>query len=601
MFNSYEDFGIFPRRILLFLCLALSAAGFEGFGMAMLLPVMQYLEKGRDVSTLAASSANWQRLVDAFAWMGWPLSLASLLTAVLGLMLLRILMVYARQYYVAWLSQEILHTTRMTLMDACLGARFTFFTSMHTGQMMNLLTTEAQRVGSGLGVVLTLGANSLAVAMLLGVLLWVSVPLTLVAVVFLTLAGVLVWLVVRRTKAVGFSVSEALKGLSFKVMERLMAFRLIKLTATSRREAGHIRDASAEVRDHMVQLRTWGAKVDLLMEPLVVASSLGIFYIAVIRYGMTLAEVGLFMLILVRLLPLAQGLLRDWQTYVSCQGAVAALRGGLDLARAEAEQEAGGVPFAGLTRGIRLEGVTFGYNGALRPALDQVGLEIPAGRMTALVGPSGAGKSTLADLLPRLQEPQAGVLFFDGIPARDYDLSSLRRGIAFVSQEAILFNDSVRANLAFVRPEATDQEIWQALEQAKAREFVEALPQGLGTPLGERGACLSGGQRQRIALARALLQGAPVIVLDEPTSALDSESELAIQGSIESLRRESKTTLVVIAHRLSTIRSADKIAVLENGRVVQQGTHAELALGDEWYAKVAAIQGGNGAANGGRA
>ena len=597
--SSYRDFGVTPGRIALFFGLALAAAGFEGFGLAMLLPVLEYLEKGRDVAVLAVASAHWQRLVEAFAWLGWPLTLASLLGAVLGLMLLRIVLIFGRQYYIAWFSQEILHVTRTALMDACLGARYAFNQALPTGQTVNLLTNETQRVGAGLSSILTLAANGLAIAMLLGVLLWVSLPLTAVAGAFLVLAAGVVWLFVRRTKAVGFSASDALKRLFFQVVERLMAFRLIKLTATAGREAGVVRAASREVCDHLVKLRTYGARVDLVMEPVVVAGALTILYVAVTLFGMGLAEMGLFMLILLRLLPLSQGLLREWQSFVSCQGAMAAIRGGLDQARAAAEPLAGGRPFAGLSDGIRLQGVTFAYDGAARPALDAVSLAIPAGRMTALVGPSGAGKTTLADLLPLLQEPRSGELFFDNVPARDYDRGSLRRGIAFVSQEAILFNDTVRANLAFVRPDAGEADIWTALTSAKAREFVEALPQGLDTPLGERGACLSGGQRQRIALARALLQGAPVIVLDEPTSALDSESELAIQQSIEDLRRAGRTTLVVIAHRLSTIRGADRIVVLENGRVTQQGAHAELALGEDWYATGAAILGGTGGGTGG--
>lgn len=588
--SSLRDFGITPGRFVAFFSLSLGSSVLEGFGLAMILPVLQFLEKGRDLSLLTGSSVMWRRIASAFGAMGWQVTLGSLLSAVLVLMLLRIGFTYCRQYYIAWFSQEMLHVTRMNLIHAWLGARYDLFSKLSAGQMVNLVTNETQRAGGGLASLLTLSANLVAIMGLIIVLLWVSVKLTLFAVLFLCVAGGLVWVFVRHSKKTGFSASDALKNFSFQLMERIMAIRLIKLIASEVLESGRMRAASAGVRDHFVRLRTYGARVDLIIEPIVVAGGLSILFVAVNFLGSTLAEVGLFMLILLRLLPMSQGLLREWQSLMACQGALSAVRQGLEQARSLHEIAGGNRPFHGLSECIRLEGVVFSYPGEDRTALEGVSLEIPAGRMTALVGPSGAGKSTLVDLLPLLRRPRAGKVLFDGVPAGEYDLTSLRLGIAFVSQEAIIFNDTVRANLAYVRQEASDTEIWEALERASAREFVESTKEGLATVLGERGASLSGGQRQRIALARALLQGAPVIVLDEPTSSLDSESELAIQKSINHLRNKGNVTIVVIAHRLSTIRRSDKIVVLDHGRVVQEGTHEELVLSEDWYAKVAAIQ-----------
>ncbi|HEX6259809.1 MAG TPA: ATP-binding cassette domain-containing protein, partial [Woeseiaceae bacterium] len=225
---------------------------------------------------------------------------------------------------------------------------------------------------------------------------------------------------------------------------------------------------------------------------------------------------------------------------------------------------------------IRLRNVRFRYDKDVEQnVLAGLDFVIPAQRTTALVGPSGAGKSTLADLLMGLLEPDAGAVEVDAVPLTRKSLRSWRGRVAYVPQETFLFHDTVRANLLWARPEATDDELWRALDAAAAGEFVRAMPRGLDTVVGERGIRVSGGERQRLALARALLRAPSLLILDEATSALDSESERRVQGSIEALH--GRLTMIVIAHRLSTIRSADQIVVLDGGRVVEIGTWSELA------------------------
>lgn len=206
----------------------------------------------------------------------------------------------------------------------------------------------------------------------------------------------------------------------------------------------------------------------------------------------------------------------------------------------------------------------------------------------------------MADLIPSLHAPIEGRVLFDGIDSGEFDLDSLRRGIAFVSQDAAILDDTVAENLRFVRPNATDAQLWDALYRAQAADFVKALELGLETPLGERGTRLSGGQKQRISLARALLQDASVLVLDEPTSALDADTERDIQQAMSILRASGRVTIVVIAHRLSTIRDADQIVVMNDGRVVECGSHEELLVSEEWYSRVAGYQVDSGSVTPGR-
>lgn len=237
---------------------------------------------------------------------------------------------------------------------------------------------------------------------------------------------------------------------------------------------------------------------------------------------------------------------------------------------------------------IRLENVSFNYQNENKTVIRDVHLEIPKGQMIALVGASGGGKSSLIKLIQRLYDPTAGAIFWDDVDLRDARLSSLKKQIALVTQETVLFNDTVRYNISYGKPDATDAELTEAARVAFAHDFIEELPNGYDTIVGERGAFLSGGQRQRIAIARAVLTGAPVLILDEATSALDAESERLVQQALANLMLNK--TSIVIAHRLSTVRRADRIVVMERGRLVQIGTHAELLEKEGVYKRLYDLQ-----------
>jgi subfamily B ATP-binding cassette protein MsbA len=223
---------------------------------------------------------------------------------------------------------------------------------------------------------------------------------------------------------------------------------------------------------------------------------------------------------------------------------------------------------------IRLENVSFSYQNSDKKILDSVSLEIPRGSVVALVGESGGGKSSLIKLVQRLYDPTGGAIFWDDTDLRDARIRSLKKQIALVTQETVLFNETIRYNISYGKPDATEEEIREAARIAYAQDFIEELQQGYETLVGERGIFLSGGQRQRIAIARAVLINAPVLILDEATSALDAESERLVQKALANLMRDK--TSIVIAHRLSTIRKADKIVVMEKGKIIQTGTHVEL-------------------------
>jgi subfamily B ATP-binding cassette protein MsbA len=255
---------------------------------------------------------------------------------------------------------------------------------------------------------------------------------------------------------------------------------------------------------------------------------------------------------------------------------------------AEIVERPSAIELKALDAQVQFRGVRVGYAEEGRPVLQDINLTVPAGKMIALVGESGGGKSTLTKLLPRFHDPSAGQVLWDSIDLRDAKLGSLRRQIALVTQETVLFNDTVRYNITYGRPDATQEMIEDAARTAFAHDFIGDLPDGYDTIIGERGIFISGGQRQRLAIARALLIDAPVLILDEATSALDAESEQLVQRAIGNLIRNRTT--IVIAHRLSTIRKADLIVVMERGRIVEQGTHAELLARGGQYQRLYELQ-----------
>jgi subfamily B ATP-binding cassette protein MsbA len=285
---------------------------------------------------------------------------------------------------------------------------------------------------------------------------------------------------------------------------------------------------------------------------------------------------------------------------MALQGAAAGERIFEILDAATAVPDSGKGTLAPFTTSIRYEAVDFGYGAA--PILRGLSLEVKRGEVVALVGGSGGGKTTVANLLPRFWDPSGGRVTIDGVDLRDVTLKSLRSQIAVVTQETVLFSDTIRANIAYGNPAISQAEVERAARMAKAHDFIMAQPRGYDTRVGEKGVLLSGGQRQRIAIARAFLKNAPILILDEATSALDAENEREVQRSLESLMglgSEGHRTTLVIAHRLSTIRNADRIVVLGQGQVIESGRHDELLAAGGEYARLYAIsEGGKGGPGG---
>jgi subfamily B ATP-binding cassette protein MsbA len=472
------------------------------------------------------------------------------------------------------------------------GADLVFFHDRSPGDLVSRVINDCAQLREALSTLLTnFGKDALTLVGLVALMFYQDWFLALIAFVAFPLAVLPIARVGKRVRRLAAGTQQQTGGLATLLDEVFHGARQVKAYGM---EASETARADKAV-DHLFHLQLKAGRSRSALQPAMEMLG-GLAIVAVMLYGghQVIAGIrtpGTFFSFITALLLAYEPLKRlanlnaAMQTGLAASDRIFAL---IDLEPTVVDRP-GAKSLAFRGGAIRLEQVGFAYDGAAaRPALKDVELDIPAGATIALVGPTGAGKSTVFNLIPRFFDPQSGRVTIDGQDVRDLTLSSLRRSMALVSQDVLLFDESIRSNILYGRPEASEAEVIQAARAAQAWDFIEALPQGLDMMVGPRGAKLSGGQRQRIAIARAMLRNAPILLLDEATSNLDPESERAVQTALARLMR-GRTTLV-IAHRLATVAAADRIYVLDQGRLVETGAHQELLALGGTYARLHALQ-----------
>ena len=496
---------------------------------------------------------------------------------IIGYYILKGLGSYFSNYLMTDIGQRVVRDIRNGLQRHILGQSAGFFARRTTGQLMSRVTNDVGQVQHAVSQTLgDLLQESLALVGYAGLLFYWDAGLALVCITGAPLIVYPLAQIGRRLRRMTRRSQEALEHLSHVSAEAFTGHRIVKAFGAEAREAVKF-DAASE-RLYRTNMRV--TRIVSILPPIM--ELLGGLAIAVaLWYGsreiaagrLTSGEFTSFIAALLLMYGPVKKLSR---VNASLQQAIAAAERIFELldSHTEVREAPDAKPLPPFRRTVEFRDVVFAYDDAPRPILRDVTLTVHAGQMVAVVGRSGAGKTTLVNLLPRFYDVTGGAIRVDGIDIRDVTLASLRAQIGIVTQETVLFDDTIAQNIAYGAPHATTDQIEAAARAANAHDFILALPEGYRTTIGERGQRLSGGQRQRLAIARAILKDSPILILDEATSALDSESELLVQRALANLMRNR--TSVVIAHRLSTIRRADAIVVMERGRVVEIGRHEEL-------------------------
>lgn len=519
-----------------------------------------------------------------------PTWIALLPVLFITLALLRSISTFVSTYVMAWIGRNVVKELRREMFTHILRLPASYYDASTSGQLISKFTYDVEQVAEAATNAITIVIRDLlTVIFLLAYMFYTSWQLSLV---FLLLGPAIVFLVSivnKRFRLISTRIQASMGNVTQVSEEAIEGHRVIKTFGGQQYETNHFEEVNeGNRRQFMKMIATSVVSVQVIQ----IISSLalaGIIYLATLEPMLEKITVGIFMSFLAAMMLLLTPIKRLTTINVLVQRGIAAAKSLFDLLDAKAENDTGMRVVEHVRGDVEFKAVSFGYEKSKGAVLNDISFTAGTGQSVAFVGKSGSGKTTLVSLLPRFYEFSSGSITVDGHDIRDLKLDNLRQHIALVSQEVTLFNDTIRNNIAYGSLQASSEEaIIRAATAAHAMEFVDELPDGLDTMVGDNGVLLSGGQRQRLAIARALLKDAPILILDEATSALDTESERYIQAALEELMK-GRTTFV-IAHRLSTIEKADSIIVMHEGRIVESGRHLQLLELDGYYANLHRLQ-----------
>ena len=498
---------------------------------------------------------------------------------------------YGQNYLMNYVGNQVITDIRQQLFGKLIRLPVSYHDANTSGRLVARVVSDVTLMANAVaGVLKDIFQQGLTFLAMMGVIFYQNWRLGGLSVIVIPLAVFTMVRMGKRLRALAASGQERMGDMASTLQETLSGIRMVKAYGREESEAARFQRSNRSFLSTTMKAIQVSSLGSSHMEVIgVVGVAVIIWYggFLVINGSMTPGEFFSFLTAMFMAYAPIRKLSGSNNAIQQALAAAERVFGVLDL-KTEQEAEKGQLELPRIAQSVTFDDVTFHYESQSVPALNDINLTIRAGEMVALVGSSGSGKTTLVNLIPRFYEPTAGRILIDGIDTQSYTLRSLRSQIGMVSQDVVLFDDSIRNNIAFGREDATDEDIVQAARLAYAHDFVERLPEGYQTVVGEKGVKLSGGERQRLAIARAILRDPPLLILDEATSALDTESERVVQLALANLMKNRTT--VVIAHRLSTIQQADRIMVMARGSIVEEGTHDELLRRGGQYQRLHAMQ-----------
>ena len=582
--------GLNIRLISLLIFLSLLSTVTEIFGIGMFLPIFQFIRLEGEINALVSDSSFWQYVFSGFSYLNIEPSLLALLLISFAFFLGRQVFVYIRLVYKAAVTQSIVQALRNRMFNGYIEANTSYHDSIPVGNLVNVITTEVNAAVVGVMAPIEL---TVYVVMLIGylvVLFALSWKMTLVSVVVLILASRIPNLWIKKSTQIGRKLVNANTLMSEFLVGRLRSPRLVRLSGTEIAEQNEFHQLTQKQRKHAVLGSILQARTEVAMEPVIIGLSLMFLYFSYTLLQLQIEVIGLYLVVALRLMPVVKGIILQWQSVQRFLGSIEVIENRLKVMKAAKEVDSGSKLLNELKENIIFNKVSYRYLANDRDVLKNITIRFAAGTMTAVVGPSGSGKSTLIDLLPRLRLPTEGRIEIDGENVEKYKLKTLRQLISYVPQSPQIFDGTIKNHILYGKVDATDKELQEAAHLAGAKKFIDLLPLGFETLLGEDAIKLSGGQRQRLDLARALVSKAEILIFDEPTSNLDAESEELFKQVLTRIHKETNITIIIVVHRLASIINADQIVVLNQGTVEDIGEHAELLKKKGWYSKAWKMQ-----------
>ncbi|WKS82332.1 lipid A ABC transporter ATP-binding protein/permease MsbA [Edwardsiella tarda] len=511
---------------------------------------------------------------------------------VIGLMVIRGISGFISSYCVSWVSGKVVMNMRRKLFSHMMGMPVSFFDQQSTGTLLSRITYDSEQVASSAsGALITVVREGASIIALFCLMFYYSWQLSVILIVLAPIVSFAIRYVSKRFRNISKNMQNSMGQVTASAEQMLKGHKEVLIFGGQQVESERFNKVSNHMRQQSMKMVTASSISDPIIQLIASFSLAFVLYAASFPSVMETLTAGTITVVFSSMIALMRPLKSLTNVNSQFQRGMAACQTLFAILDMEQEKDEGKLVLtADHAKGdIHFEQVTFTYQGKEAPALRDISLTIPANKTVALVGRSGSGKSTIAHLMTRFYDIQQGKILIDGHDLREYTLSSLRDQVALVSQSVHLFNDTIANNIAYARDHVyTREQIEYAARLAYAMDFIDKMPQGLDTIIGENGVMLSGGQRQRIAIARALLRDCPILILDEATSALDTESERAIQAALDELQKNR--TSLVIAHRLSTIENADEILVVEDGCIVERGAHRTLLDKGGVYAQLYRMQ-----------